>query len=371
MRLSCCLLLGTSVLTGAAAPTSATATPPAAYDEQLCALAQRMLVNADGADPAPFTISVLRGVSNGFHTIQMDVDAATRTVVIATTSGSVQADGKALTTHVACKLVDRERVNDVLGLALAGPGRSCRDVNEHTYRLALESLSPDERQRYAATGRPLRFGADHYTSTGAEWLPVAVEKYITATAGTGTDPGYLEIRAPAVVVPWSRTERQFFQGTHHCKLITLAALQHWMRVGALTREAALFPSAAPVCDAPSSMTSTAGSCVFYFAPANARYCQDYSGPEWKLESARQECGKRHASPEALKAAANRYAGAGGLFSDASCRERPEQLPLAGTCVFHCKQPDEALWHPLATAAGDASSGAAGAMMSKACDLFVP
>ena len=178
-----------------------------------------------------------------------------------------------------------------------------------------------------------------------------------------------------MVVPWSPTERQFYMGTHHCKLITLAAMQHWMRVGALTREAELFPSGVPVCDAPSSMTSTAGSCVFYFAPANARYCQDYSGPEWTLDSARQECGKRHASPEALKAAANRYAGAGGLFSDASCRSRDEQLPLAGTCVFHCKQPDEALWHPLKSGDGNVSSGAANgaasAMMSKACDLFVP
>ena len=66
MRLSCWLLLGASVLTGAATGTSA-----ATYDEQLCGLAQRMLVNADGAEPAPFEISVLRGVSNGlvFHKV--------------------------------------------------------------------------------------------------------------------------------------------------------------------------------------------------------------------------------------------------------------------------------------------------------------
>lgn len=358
------------LLAAAALPARAAPMAAAGYDPDLCEFAQRTLLNADGPGPLPFNVSVLRGVSNGFHTIQMDVDAATRTVVVAMTTGTVRADGEELASHVACKLVDRDRVNDVLGLKLAGPARSCRDVNEHTYRVALESLSPDERQRYESTGRPLRFGDDYVTATGAEWLPVAVEKFISATAGAGADPGYLEIRAPAVVVPWNPAEREFYQGTHHCKLITLAAMQRWMRHGALARDAELFPRSKSVCDAPSSMSSTVGSCVFYFAPANARFCQDYSGPDWTYASARAECGKRHASPEALRAAANRYAGTGGIFSDGSCAAREDKQPLAGTCVFHCRQPDETLWHPLGPAGGGENGAAAGAMMGRACDLFI-
>lgn len=342
----------------------------AAYDRDLCVLAQRMLVNADGPGEPPFGVQVLSGTGNGFHTIQMDVDASTRTVVVAQTTGTVRADGRELATHVACKLVDRDRVNDVLDLDLAGPVRSCRDVNEHTYQLALASLATDERQRYQTAGRTLRFGEDYYASAGAEWLPVAVDQFITASPGDGRDAGYLEIRAPAVVVPWNRVSREFFQGTHHCKLVTLAAMQRWMRGGALSGDAVLFPPARGACVAPSAETSTVGSCLFYFAPANARFCQDYSGANWTVGKARADCGKRHASPEALRAAGSRYEGAGGVFSGSSCEQREDHAPHAGTCVFHCRQPDETLWHTLQGEPGSEGGGAAGSMMSRACDLFL-
>jgi hypothetical protein len=331
------------------------------YDQDLCGLAQRMLLNAEQGE-APFTLEVLRGESNGFHTIQMNVEGATRTVVIATTAGTATVDGAPLTTHVACKLVDRNRVNDVLGMTLGGPARSCRDVNEHTYQVALAALTPAERGRYAASGRPLRFGDDYLAATGAEWLPSAVEDHISTTAGLVT------VRAPAVVVPWNPAERNFYQGTHHCKLITRAAMERWMRTAAFTADGQLVPGGQGPCTAPTATTSTVGSCLFYFAPARGRYCQDYSGSGWTAETARAECGRRHASAEALQAAANRYAGAGGVWSDASCAAREDREAMTGTCVFHCRAPDETLWHPLGQAA---TGGAAAAMMSKACDLYLP
>lgn len=332
----------------------------AGYDGHLCVLAQRMLLNAEQGE-APFGLEVLRGESNGFHTIQMDVDLGKRTVVIATTAGTANVDGAPLTTHVACKLVDRTRVNDVLKLQLAGPLRSCRDVNEYTYTQALASLSPAERQRYESSGRKLRFADDYLAATGAEWLPSAVETYIHA------DGEVVEVQAPAVVVPWT-SGGKFFQGTHHCKLITLAAMQRWMRSAAFANDGQLVPGNHGACTAPHATTSTAGSCLFYFAPAGGRFCQDYSGAGWTPESAAAECGKRHASAEALKAAANRYAGTGGLFSRESCGSREDREPLSGTCVFHCQAPDETLWHPLGQAA---TGGAAATMMRKACDLYLP
>jgi hypothetical protein len=351
-----------------ARPAAAGPVDAAAYDRDLCALAQRLVVNAEAQQQPAFALSVLTGDGAGFHTIQMDVDAATRTVVIATTTATVPADGGQLATHVACKMVDRERVNDVLKLQLDGEHRSCRDVNEFTYRTALASLSADERRRYENSGRRLRFGDDYLAATGGEWLPVAVDEFIGPADGSPAGSGDLAIRAPSVRVRWNPVERSFFQGTQHCKLITLAAMLRWMRVGAFSTDAGLFPHGKPRCDSPSRESSAVGSCVFYFAPASARFCQDYSGSRWTNESARAECGRRHASPEALRAAANRYAGAGGIFSELGCAERRDRPALTGTCVFHCRQPDETLWHTLEPPAGAA---AASAMMTRACDLFLP
>ena len=340
-----------------AAVTAAAATVDvAAYDEQLCETAQRVLVNAAGPPAASFAVRVLRGEGNGFHTIQMDVDERARAVVVAASVG--RSGG--LSTHVACKMVDRERINDQLRLGLAGPERSCRDVNEFTYAAALGSLTASQRQRYEAAGRPLRFAADYLAATGGEWLPVAVDDFIRPLPAGG-----LEVRAPSVRVPWNPRERNFFQGTRHCKLITMAAMRRWMIEAAPAGEARLFPSGKAACAAPSAPTSAVGSCVFYFAPAGMRFCEDYSGAGWTEPAARAACGKRHASAEALRAAANRYEGAGGDFSTRGCIARDDSGSLGGTCVFHCNAPDETLWRSV-----DAPP-AAGGMMTRACDLYMP
>lgn len=334
------------------------------YDAALCVTAQRMIVNATSDE---FPVLVEQGVGNGFYTIQMDVDAEAALVKIAMTTGTVQVEGETepLATYVACKMVNRDRINDVLGLGLPAPDRSCRVVNEYTYRRALAMLSAAERERYESAGRPLEFSDDYLTPTGGEWLPAVIDDFIEPVNGDAAQG--LEIRAPAVRVPWDSQQRQFFQGTQHCKLITMAAMQRWMRDGAFGDGDILFPRAKQACHMPSSMTSRVGSCRFYFAPADSMYCQDYSGPDWTIATAQAECSNRHASPDALQAADNRYDGAGGIYSTASCAERDDVPQLSGTCVFHCNDGDEALWH--LTGPGTSDPGAA-QMMSRACDLFI-
>ncbi len=285
----------------------------------------------------------------------MDVDAARRSVVIAMTTEFAEFDGTRLPTSVSCKMVDRQRVNDVLGLGLAGPDRQCRDINDQTYRRALGNLSPDERSRYLATGRPIRFGEDAMLASGGEWLPSKLDAFVEAS------PGEVVVRAPSVRVPWNHSERNFYQGTQHCKLVTLAAMERWMRVGAFSESATLLPSTERACDAPQAFTSAVGSCRFYFAPADTMFCQDYSGPGWTRATAAEECARRHASAAALRAAANRYAGAGGIFSPASCAEREDAAAIDGTCVFHCGEADETLWHV---------AGTVDPRMTRGCDLFV-
>jgi hypothetical protein len=337
-------------------PVSADDTAVADYDAHLCRYAQHFLVNASSE---AFPVIEQIGYGNGFHVIQMDTDAGQRQVAIAMTSHFTQLDGKKLTTYVACKTVDRARVNDVLGLQLPGPEHQCRDVNEQTYARALANLSEQERTHYLAAGRQLTFVDDAFIATGGEWLPITMDAFIQPVGEAGND---LAVQSPSVRVPWNPKDRQFFQGTQHCKLITLAAMERWMRIGAFGTDTSLFPPTETECTQPHSMTSTVGSCLFYFAPANAMFCQDYSGAGWSRDAAREECTQRHASAAALRAAKNRYAGAGGLFNASGCADRDDAPALNGTCVFHCRQPDETLWHV---------TGPTDPRMTRACDLFVP
>ncbi len=321
-------------------------------DPNLCASAQRLLINA--GDDLP--VIEQRGASNGFHTIQMGIDHEKQAAIIAMTTHTAQVDGQEQATYIACKMVDRDRVNDMLGLQLPGPDRQCRDVNEATLQSALAKLTPAQRARYQSEGRQLRFADDALLATGGEWLPVTMDLYISVAANND-----VTVRAPSVRVPWNPVEKNFYQGVQHCKLISLAAMQRWVTKAAFEAGADLIPPTDTACNAPHSMTSTVGSCLFYFAPADSLFCQDYSGAEWTADAAQQECANRHASKDALAAAKNRYDGAGGAFSDKACNQRTDTPDIAGTCVFHCNAGDETLWH---------ISGTIDPRMTRGCDLFI-
>ena len=335
------------------------------YDRDLCAFAQRYIVNADH-DEGLFDLKIQSAQGIGFHTIQMDADGPSNTVSIATTSASGQLGGQETATYVSCKMVNRDRVNDVLGRELSGEARTCRNINEVTYQTALSELTDAERARFLADGKKLEFVDDYITAGGSEWLPAPAADYIRHVWPKDHPTGYLEIQAPAVQVPWNPKTREFFQGTNHCKLITKAAMTYWMRDGAFAQKRELFPTEKPQCFAPSAPSSAAGSCQFYFAPADAMFCNDYSGTDWTRETAQAACGKRHASRAALEAVEAKYEGKGGIYSAQSCAARPDAKEILSTCVFQCNTPGETQWRTLAPASPVSGSS----MMAKACDLFI-
>ncbi len=342
--------------------------PASEYDRQLCATAQRMLLNAN-VDPQSelFSIFLQRAPDGLFTNEQMDIDAETSVINVAATTVTVTVDDAPFDTHVACKMVNQARVNDVLELNLPGPPRSCRDVNERTYRLALTTLSAAQRQRYESTGRKLRFVEDYAAEAGGEWIPSIINDFMRPKHDA-SGAAYLEVQAPSVQVPWDPVDRDWYKGTHHCKLITLAAMQRWMVEVAFTDADEMFPRSRAACTAPSAKTSSVGSCVFFFGPADADFCQYFSGPGWTPESARATCGERHASEADWIEMDRSYAGEGGIYSPLSCVNRaPAIEELHGTCIFHCNAPDEALWHVLRTADG----GTEVRGMERACDLFLP
>jgi hypothetical protein len=340
-----------ALLTYACAATAGTI-DASAYDHHLCQTAQRLIINAD----ADFPVIEQRGSGNGFHTIQMSVDEDHGAAVIAMTTHYAEYSGARQATVIACKMVDRDRVNDSLQLQLPGPDIPCRAVNETTLARALTELTAEERTRYLNDGRQLLFADDAIVATGGEWLPVTMDTFINVDAANN-----VTVRAPSVRVPWNLAERNFYQGTQHCKLISLAAIRRWVTQAAFAPDATLVPPTDTACTTPHSISSDVGSCLFYFAPADSMFCQDYSGYEWQLDSARQECNARHASREALAAAANRYEGTGGEFSTGACADRDDVPPISGTCVFHCRAGDETLWH---------ISGTVDPRMTRGCDLFI-
>jgi hypothetical protein len=326
------------------------------YDAALCVTAQRLLV---GQPEIP--VRVQSGAGNGFYTIQMSIDEADRTLVVAmTTEMARRADGSEYPAWVACKMVNRERAAAVLGLRTPAPERICRDVNAHTLEVALGRLGATERERLAAIGTGIELAPDTVLPTGGEWLPAPAAQYVTPLAGGG-----YRVSAPSVAVPWDDRERGFFQGTRHCKLLTLATVESWLRARAAGAATGLVPQAAAACAAPATLASRTGSCLFYFAPVDALVCQDYSGVAWTAEAAQAECARRHASRAALQAAKNRYEGAGGLWRDGSCAARDDAPARSGTCVFQCGEPDETLWHL------PGQSAAPAAALARFCKVFVP
>lgn len=348
------------------------------YDRNLCEMAQRLLLNSHGDD---VDIVVNRAAAGGgFGTLQMDIEADNGKVVVAMLTEQVDVDGETLAVSVWCKMVNQERVNDVLGKQLAPPPRSCRDVNESTYRLALATLSPEQRQDYEANGTPLRFVDDYNAGAGSAWIPAIVNDYMKTVEGEQGSRGYVRIQAPSVQVDWDPEGRDWYKGTHHCKVITLVAMRRWMTGGALAGDTELFPRSTPVCTQPSSLTSTIGSCLQFFGPANSMFCTDFSGSGWTVEAARAECDQRHTTKAAWIALDRRYVGAGGIFSVQSCTARnavgevrrpPIEIADSGhfgICVFRCNQADETLWHAL-TDVPASNQGKGG--MARACDLFIP
>ena len=361
-----------SLMVSAVAVAADPADAIAEYDYDLCITAQRMLLNDQGA---AVEIVVNRAAAgSGFGTLQMDIDTAAGAVIVASLTEQVDIDGEKLNASVWCKQVNQERVNDVLGKQLASPPQSCRNVNEYTYQKALALLADDERDAYEAKGTPLRFIDDFDAQAGAAWIPAVVNDYIEY------DNNALWVQAPSVQVPWDPVDRDWYKGTHHCKVITLAAMHRWMTVGAFDGATQLFPRANPECTEPSSVTSTVGSCLQFFGPADATICTDYSGSGWTSETASAQCSERHATEAAWLAANRKYTGIGGIFSTKSCAERDaiseaRRPPVEvadtgafGTCVFRCNHGDETLWHSLTA---DSLSEQGGAASKSRCDLFIP
>jgi hypothetical protein len=307
----------------------------------------------------------------------MATDAATNTITVASLTEEAAVGGEPLAVSVACKMVNRARVTDELGLALQAGPASCQKVNELTYKLALSTLEASARKRFLEKGTPLIFIEDYLAPAGGAWLASAMSDYIThseSSAGTGQ----LTIQAPSVQVEWPEQSGDWFQGTHHCKLITLAAMTRWMQHGAFDGSTELYPRPKPRCVKPDGISSEVGSCLQYFGPAGAQFCQDYSGSGWTTQSAREDCLIRHSSLDAWNRASDSYDGGGGIFSESSCEQRdvtrearlePVNQPAAsyqGTCVFRCNTADEALWHQLTPMAGDTD----GRMLEKTCDLYL-
>ena len=248
----------------------ASAIQPSEYDRQLCQTAQRWLIN-DEQQKAAYTLREQRGASNGFHTIQMGTEAEPPRIVIAS---YYQQDDDGTIVAASCKLINRERANKELGLNLSGPARQCRDINQYSYQLALSQLTAKEKKRYLAEGIQLQFAEDYIATTGGEWLPSDVQGENRLDQANKI----LWVKAPSVQVAWNPQQRKFFQGVHHCKLISVASMLNWMRQQSFSHSPQLINDEKDSCKAANQAEQNVGSCLFYFAPADTMFCKGLHRP---------------------------------------------------------------------------------------------
>ncbi|MEC9375039.1 MAG: hypothetical protein VYA80_01555 [Pseudomonadota bacterium] len=344
------------------------------YDQELCTTAQRIILNASADDYETLTLKAKGGT---FVAEQMSANGQEKTVTVAALLESVKFGRETIAVSMACKMVNQRRVNDVLKLKLEQPSGTCKDVNSLTYQIALNGLTVRQRERYLSKGTSLEFIDDAYASAGGAWLASVVSDYISPEKIDGKLIRMI-VQASSVQVAWPESGGDWFEGTNHCKLITLAAMTRWMKKGSFDGSTEMFPRPKPKCIEPDSRTSKSGSCLQYFGPAGAQFCQDYSGTDWTETTAREDCDIRHSTLDAWNAKSGSYDGGGGIFSSDSCAERnviseaiaspvnQAESAYQGTCVFRCNTPDESLWHQISPMAFDPD----GTGMQRTCDLYL-
>jgi hypothetical protein len=235
---------------------------------------------------------------------------------------------------VFCKTKSVDRLEASFGVDLPEQG-TCQAQNAAVLAWALDRVGAAARERYEAAGYELRFGSDQLASTGAVW---------TATPSTATREGKAFVYASSALrVPWADAPEvpDYIEGVAYCKLLAPSAALSWVLEGALSDEpeAALVAPDDGEADCRLAEPGAAGSCIFYFQASQQHYCEDYTGPDWTVEGARERCTRRE------------MADAPAVFSMLACAEREAETAtldddgvFRGQCIIDCGGRTEYRWN---------------------------
>ena len=177
---------------------------------------------------------------------------------------------------------------------------------------------------YDTRGVPLDFGDDLTLGAGGLWLPTP----LLFEAGSN---GGFSVRAPALVTEFvTPGTPDDLTGTHYCKLLSHQQALYWLRQRAFDPEPAW---SASISSEPLVTSEVEASCVFYFAPAEQYFCEEYWGSVWDPLAAEEKCVTRD-----------------GIFAPAMCEQRADEIAsydsealYQGACVLQCGTSEERRW----------------------------
>ena len=247
---------------------------------------------------------------------------------------------------VLAKLKAKDSVDDAFGFCNKLPQGICADVQQDVYDMVLNSvLSNDERDKYLSQGKQLSFIPDddlpplddttNPVHMGTSWLDVDPATKVTRDEND-ENQYYYEPWSLYVTLDDPAISDERLRGVRYCKLLSHQAILSWMLEKSFEENPVLITPSKPICDAPSSLDSGNGSCLFYSELYGQNYfCADYTGSGFTPENTKEKCETNAAYIDEV-------------YSTSPCSARTAEIAsyipgyqgLTGICVVHCKETNE-------------------------------
>jgi hypothetical protein len=316
-----------------------------AYDDCLVWNAQKTMTHTESKDiDIRATNKPLLEFSGSYATLNAEENWIQPFYTISPENMSASSNAPAsINGVVLAKFKSKDSVDDAFGFCNRMPQGICAEVQQEVYDTVLNNvLSNDERDKYLSQGKQLSFIPDddppplstttNPVNNGSAWLDDDPATKVTRV----DNQYYYEPWSLYVTLDDPAISDENLKGVRYCKLLSHQAILNWMLEKSFEENPVLITPSKPICDAPSSLDSGNGSCLFY-SPVygNNYFCADYTGTGFTPENTKDKC-------------ETNFAYENEVYSTLPCSARTEEISayipgyqsLTGICVVHCKETNE-------------------------------